>query len=268
MLMLILVSLLSGIVLMAVGYDRGRKAIQQSVFEKLTAIRIAKKYQVEVYFREIFELTEILGQTDNIATALTEFKQAYDSLQVSVSPSDCAPLRPFYQQFAFETAENLGVTDNTDFYIPQSSVSCHLQERYLLSESVTQTDLSVYETVHERHHWYLSNIIKKFGFYDLFLIDLKTGEVVYTVEKETDFATNLYTGPYQTSNLADLARQLRDNPDLTGSVPVDFKKYRPSEGEPAAFIGIPVRNGTEVLGALALQIDSDDRNDIMTDNQQ
>jgi len=34
------------------------------------------------------------------------------------------------------------------------------------------------------------------GFYDINLIDAQTGEVVYTVAKETDFASNLYHGPY------------------------------------------------------------------------
>ncbi len=38
-------------------------------------------------------------------------------------------------------------------------------------------------------------IVATIGYYDLFLIDIETGDIVYTVTKETDFATNLNDGP-------------------------------------------------------------------------
>ena len=49
---------------------------------------------------------------------------------------------------------------------------------------------------------WVPGMMQKLGMYDLFLIDETTGEVVYTVEKEADFATNLETGPLRNSNLA------------------------------------------------------------------
>ena len=82
--------------------------------------------------------------------------------------------------------------------------------------------------------------------------------------KETDYATNLYTGPYKESNLAELARKLRTNSDIKKASFTDFENYRPSYGAPAAFVGIPITEGTTTVGALVLQLPVGEINRIMT----
>lgn len=80
----------------------------------------------------------------------------------------------------------------------------------------------------------LKSLNKLLGFYDLFIIK-DDGSVFYTVAKEADYGTNLRTGPYRTSGLA----QLFDRA-LASSEAVllqDFSAYAPSNGQPAAFIG-------------------------------
>jgi len=89
--------------------------------------------------------------------------------------------------------------------------------------------------------------------YDLFLIDVE-GNVVYSVYKERDFATNLQTGPFRDSGLGEVFRSA-----LNGSVGEtyfqDYSSYEPSAGAPAAFLASQIadENGT-VLGVLAVQL--------------
>ncbi len=66
-------------------------------------------------------------------------------------------------------------------------------------------------TYHFRHgslHPYFSDLAEVEGHYDIFLISL-SGDLLYTLEKEDDFATNLQTGPYAGTHLAEsTARRL------------------------------------------------------------
>jgi hypothetical protein len=84
-----------------------------------------------------------------------------------------------------------------------------------------------------------------------FLID-PTGTVVYTVFKETDFATSLRDGPYAQSNLGALARRVLDGAATAGATACDFAAYAPSYGAPAGFIAAPIVVDGKVAGAIAV----------------
>lgn len=267
LLMLVLVSVISGLVLVLVGYNSGQRAIEESIFEKLTAIRDAKKYEIEAYFEEASSITEVLGQTPQVAEALDNFLSAYDNLNAGTTrDAACANLRPHYADFVARTAQNLSVVENVDFFFPDRAAGCVLQQRYLLDEPIVDPTTEEYHRVHQQYDYYFTEIVEKFRFYDLFLVELDSGKVVYTVDKEPEFGTGLFSGPYQNSNLAALVRDIKANSDLTNAMLTDFKKHRPSNGVPAAFVGVPVRRGTEVAGALVVQISLDEINRIMTND--
>lgn len=86
-------------------------------------------------------------------------------------------------------------------------------------------------------------------YYDLFLISPQ-GDVVFTVMKEDDFATNLLTGPYRDTELA-RAFQTAATSHVTDIS--DFRHYAPSD-EPAGFITAPVLKGERLVGVVALQM--------------
>ena len=276
LLTLILVSALSAMVLIAIGYYSGKKAITAGIFNQLTGIRAAKQYQVESYFKEMSGIVEVLGSGHSVKTALREFKRGFQLLGQSEINANCSnQLSSHYISFVDRLSQNLSIKSSIDLYYPNTVEACYLQYEYIIDnpnqmgEKHLLTDAgdgSEYNDIHKRYHTYFSNIIQKFGFYDLFLIDLERGDIVYSVYKETDFATNLFTGPYRESNLAQLARQLRTNRDIQKPIIIDFDTYRPSYGAPAAFIGISVTDGMETIGALVFQLPVDEINRIMTGN--
>ena len=57
-------------------------------------------------------------------------------------------------------------------------------------------DGSDYSKVHALYHPILRNFLEKFGYYDIFLLDATTGDMLYSVFKEVDFATSLLNGKY------------------------------------------------------------------------
>ena len=222
-------------------------------------------------------IVEILGTNESIADAMGDFKRGFASLRDDKLDVDCSrQLSLHYDGFVKKLSNNLEISPNPDLYYPNTTEACYLQfeyivenknaagEKHLLKDA---RDGSEYSKVHKQYHEYLTNVILKFGFYDIFLIDLERGDIVYTAYKETDFATNLFTGPYRESNLAQLARQLRQNSDIRKPRMIDFASYRPSYGAPAAFIGIPIIKNSQTMGALVLQLPVNEIDNIMTGNQ-
>ncbi|MFO7930366.1 MAG: methyl-accepting chemotaxis protein [Desulfosalsimonas sp.] len=101
---------------------------------------------------------------------------------------------------------------------------------------------------------YFTRYIDQYGYYDLFLIN-ENGKAFYTVEKESDYQTNLMDGKYSGSNLGKLIQNVANT---QGYGLADFEPYAPSNDEPCAFIAKPlVNNGhTEMIVALQLSLDA------------
>ncbi len=99
--------------------------------------------------------------------------------------------------------------------------------------------------------------IEEYGYYDLFIIS-NTGDVVFTVAKESDLGQNLKSGSLSKTGLAQAY-----NEGLNGIKLIDFSWYSVSD-EPASFIAGPIidSSGT-LLGVLAYQISLMSINSIM-----
>ncbi|UTV30974.1 methyl-accepting chemotaxis protein [Photobacterium atrarenae] len=102
----------------------------------------------------------------------------------------------------------------------------------------------------ESYDSFFSDYIKQYGYYDLFLIN-RQGVIFYSVEKESDFQTNILTGKYASTNLGRLVSQVKRSGKYGI---VDYEPYAPSHGEPAAFIAKPV-GGSGLIVALQLSQD-------------
>lgn len=123
-------------------------------------------------------------------------------------------------------------------------------------------DSKAYHDLNDRYHGHFARFLEGAGYYDLFLISLD-GWIVFTVAHESDFATNLFTGPYSNSGLGKVFRQTLETQKNSLS---DFENYEPSHGAVAAFIGVPVTIEGEFRGVLALQIYGEHVFDVLTNN--
>ena len=123
-------------------------------------------------------------------------------------------------------------------------------ERQKLDKPENKT---TYNDQHNTFHPGFRRWIEMHGFYDMFLIR-PDGEIIYTVMKETDFATNLVTGPDSKGALAKVfGLAVKDD---SGAIHFsDFESYAPSNGAPAAFAATRLvdEKGT-LLGVIAVQI--------------
>lgn len=115
---------------------------------------------------------------------------------------------------------------------------------------------SRYDAAHKQVHKQYTDFITEFSFYDLFLVDAKTGDVVYSVFKEADFATNLLDGPFAKSALGIAFQKANIATKDSKPVIVDFECYFPSYETPSSFIAKPFFHGENRLGVAILQLSS------------
>jgi methyl-accepting chemotaxis protein len=137
------------------------------------------------------------------------------------------------------------------YYISQNPNPIGEKQKYVSVDNGT-----VYDAVHKKHHEDFKSVQEKFGLYDVFLIDPRKGRVIYSVFKETDFATRLFLGPYKKSGLAEAARQAKTLKAGELAV-VDFRKYAPSYNAQALFIATPIYVEGRLISILAFQVSLD-----------
>lgn len=112
---------------------------------------------------------------------------------------------------------------------------------------------SRYNQVHARFHPVMRSYLEAFGYYDIFLFDME-GNIVYSVYKECDYATNFLSGPYRSSNLAAAFKKARGS-SVPGEVfQTDAGPYAPSYGAQASFMSAPVFDDGEQIGVAAFQL--------------
>ena len=120
---------------------------------------------------------------------------------------------------------------------------------------ITAGDKSPWTLRHKNYHPGFSAYQKARGYYDVFLFDNR-GNLVYSVFKEDDFATNFIDGPYKDTGLGEAYRAAMELPE--GEVYVtDIDGYAPSHGAAAMFMASPVYRGGNIMGVAAIQLPLD-----------
>ncbi len=136
-----------------------------------------------------------------------------------------------------------------------------LGEKHLLDYA---RDGSAYSQAHAEFHPWFREFLEARGYYDIFLFS-NDGSLVYTVFKELDYATNLRTGEWASSDLGNAFRAAADrSTSVSDHAFFDFEAYAPSHGAPASFIArpIPDENGNQA-GVLVFQMPIGHLNQIM-----
>merc|ERR1711924_276424 len=93
-----------------------------------------------------------------------------------------------------------------------------------------------YHAVHRKWHPIYRQLLYDNHYYDIFVFDLK-GDMIYSVYKELDYATNFAkngTGKWKDSGLGEAFEAAKAQPDIVSYV--DWKPYGPSAGALAAFL--------------------------------
>lgn len=278
LLLMISLSICSIVTIGYLGYDHGKEALTRSISNHLTSLRASKAYQLESYLKQIQHHVQSLAEDPAVVLAMRSFRDAHRDLgQATLTEKQSRDLLAFYrQQFLPQLASSVEGTPLAENNLPASPSGQYLQYRYIANNPHavgkkklldTADDGSSYDQVHHQYHPLFRSWIERFGYYDMLLVDLKSGDIVYSVDKEVDFAGSLVQGSLSESNLSSLLRAVRKSPDRGMVKIVDYEAYRPSYMAPAAFIGSLIFHENEAIGMLALQLPIDEIDRVMTGNR-
>ena len=279
-LLLVLVPvLIAGIVIGTFSINSSQESLEQSAETQLIASRDARKNAIESYFGELGDQLISMSENLMVVDAMSEFEVAFEGLSLDEVSIDRAGLQNYYtneygeeykrrnQDEAFDVESLYGALPEREVYFQNLYISGNpnpLGSKDLLNAA---SDGSEYSSLHAKYHPVFREYLNRFNLYDIFLVDSDTGNIVYSVFKELDYATSLKTGPYKDSGIG--RAFAKGNAASKGSISLDdYKPYIPSYNDQAVFISTPVFSDGKKLGVLIYQAPIDQINNIMTSNYQ
>lgn len=217
----------------AFAYKTSYEKTVAEAFNRLTLFHGLRRATVEDYMLSKASDIRAMSRNARVVDALVTFESAWAEL--GADPA--------------QTARRLYIDDN-----PFRKG----KKRVLRSAG----DDSRYTTVHKGFHEWAQRFIGHFGYRDLYLID-RNGNIVYTVEKEDDFATNVANGKYSNTPLGFVFRRSvrPGGRDVNLS---DFEHYAPSGDAPAAFAsGAVLGEDGKIAGVFAVQFPPEPLNEML-----
>jgi methyl-accepting chemotaxis protein len=199
------------------------------------AILDTRKKSLESYFQGIKSEIQILANMPTTSKAIQDFSVGYKSF-------DSNPVKALQKIYIDDNPHPAGEKDKL----------------------VDAQNGSIYNEAHIYFHPIFKEIQVERHYYDVFLFDTE-GNLIYSVYKESDFATNILNGQWKNTDLNVIYKKAL----IAGQHEVkitDFKAYGPSNDQPAIFMAAPIHNKKgATIGVIAYQLSIDIINNIVKD---
>lgn len=262
--MLLVVSICSMLASTFICSNAGQQILEQRVYNQLTSLRAITATQIEQYFKFLVAHTQTLSDDYMFINAMKDYKQAFDELATANVPQAYIDkIDQFYRNdFVPRLKKSVDAEPIPETFMPKTNAARYLQYHYLANNPYpigekykleNPKDGSNYSRVNTRYNSKFGSIAERFGYYDMYLLDLN-GNVVYLLSNEGDVGTNLLEGPVADSNLVQAFKDCRRSNSTAYVKIVDFQQYIYSYNQPSAFIASPIFDGPQMIGVLAFQI--------------
>ncbi|MEO0961927.1 MAG: methyl-accepting chemotaxis protein [Pseudomonadota bacterium] len=226
-------SVVTAVVTTTLAFFGASAALESQIRNKLETAVADRATEVEQYLTAMGEELSILANSTSVIEAIGAFDDAWISLGAKAE----ARLQTDY------------ITDNPH----------PLGEKDAL---MSKEDGSLYAHTHGYYHPWFRDLQQRRGYYDVFLFNA-SGDLVYSVFKEPDFATNFLNGQWADSGLARIYKTA-SKAEPNSIIFSDFSPYGPSGGAAASFIGAPVFDHLgRRAGVIAYQIPAPVLNGLM-----
>ncbi len=228
-----LLAVLASVIIGIVAYYKSSESLDEAFEAKLAGLAASRGAALKNYLRSLRE--DLRTQAEN-----PRMLEAFEALQagwVALGGNQESILQKAY------------ITDNPN----------KAGEKHKLDAAPAA---NAYNLAHAKYHPWIRKFLEERGYYDIFLF-APNGDLVYTVFKELDYATNLLNGKWKDTDLGNAFKSA-----IAGKAGeehfFDFKAYAPSNGAPAAFLSMPLHDAAgKITGVLAFQMPIDRINKVM-----
>lgn len=226
-LLIVSLAVLSSFATGMVAINTAKNELVHEAKDKLVALQASRENALKSYLGSIEQDLSSLSRNDYVRQALVDFLGSWNELKEQGNPQDI-----LQRLYITDNPNPTGQKENLDYALDGSS----------------------YSTNHKKYHSWFRHFLRQRDYYDIFLFSTD-GDLVYTVFKELDYATNLNTGEWKDSDLGNVFRAAKNNPKLDQQNFFDFKPYAPSHGAAASFISQAILDDSgELMGVLVFQM--------------
>ncbi|WP_298038182.1 adenylate/guanylate cyclase domain-containing protein [uncultured Microbacterium sp.] len=280
LIMLLGVSLVSSIVVGAIGFINGRDSLHEAAVDQLTTIRSMRAAEVDTAFNG-FRLSAALDSRNLSAQTLSrELNAAFDELdETPLTDDQRAELQAYYADTFVPALEESMQTEYSDSaFIPESDAGQYLQLQCTTRVQDFDADYdpqlrandagdgTAYSAAADQYGDYFARLVEEDGYEDVLLMNLE-GDVVFSAYKGVDLGTNLNTDAYRDTPFAEAYRQVVASNSVSTFTYVDYDYWIPSLGNPTLWTVTAVGNDTEITGVMAFQVSLGAINDVMTGSE-
>ena len=204
-------------------------AIETSLKNQFHALARGRAAAIDAKLDGYSDLLNSLAHGRMTQDAVYGFVRPFDSYRYEVGNTDkvavAAELSTWYQQqyLPFVRRTQYGFEPAVDQWLTEMSFEAQLLQHYYLQTNPgwpdqlaameDRSDATIYGQQHRKYHSSFHDIVKRFGFSDLMLLDSGRQRVIYSVNKGPELGTSLQRGPFKNSQLAALAQTLEQHPE-------------------------------------------------------
>jgi methyl-accepting chemotaxis protein len=256
------------------------QTINSQTEAQLVGIRDSRRQALTDEFNARVAAVAALAAQRSTIEAFRAFKTSYDTAAKDLPRFDAAAANTamsafIEQQFKTEYARRNAdaMPDVARQIAARDANSVALQAAFITSnpnplgqkdKMVTPTADFAYGRAHAQYHSGFERALKLQGFYDFFFVDVETDNVIYTVFKELDFATNLSTGIAAKTKLSEAYESVKKASKRDATYLSDFAPYLASYNDQASFISVPLFDGDKQIGVFLAQYPIDRISDTMS----
>ncbi len=263
------------------------EAIKTQVNVRLVSLREVKKIQVQMYIdnlkKQILDYSVDPGTVSSIQGLSSGFQsdktEAADGIAekrtelIAFYKTNFANEFRKYNNSEFTSAEAfVGQLDDASVFQQYAFILLNespFGEKYNLRDPDNETVLA---SKHNENYDTLFGFYKKLGVADILLVDAN-GYVVYSTQKNIEFATNLTTGPFKDTDLGQAYQKAMKAEDASFSMMTGFNAHLGDFNQQAAFIISPIQDleeedAFEILGTMIIKIHPKMLNEIISSHQQ
>jgi methyl-accepting chemotaxis protein len=274
--------LLMGIIQVNIAVDSATKSLTDAAKFRLISQNFQTKEAVQGYVHFIESQIRTQSHSISIIDATKAFIpafNAYTSSRGAVTNKELSQLNSYYSQ-DFTNHYNLSnpepLLGATGLLGGLSDTALAFQYDFIANSSFElgakdgldkPTINSAYASIHQKYHPSMRDFLNEFDYHDIFIVDINTGNIIYSVYKELDFATSISSGSYANTGIGD-AFKLASNAAENEVFFTEFKPYRPSYDALAGFASSPIYSDGKAVAVLIFQMPMDTFNNIMTHGNQ
>ena len=253
-------------------YRSSSDSLRKQSFSQLETVRTITAKAVERYFESLHSQLRVAAADRMTADAIGRFRAGFAAAAADRDAKSLAGARrdlegfytgDFSTTYRTRSGQEIdarpyaeALDDNgvvlQDLFIRRNPNP--IGSKHLLDAA---EDDSAYAKAHAVFHPVFRTMLERYGLADVFLYDVATGTVVYSVFKEIDFAAPLRSGPLAASNLAKACQEAAAAGRRDAVAYGQFARYVPSCMAPASFIASPVYEGRDLVGVIAFQLPLD-----------